>query len=155
MLLAIDFDNVVVNSKKRAYADVTTPFEFMPGAKAGLHSLKRAGHTLLLYTARSNRALLYTPEWDPLVRAGVKRPHEATWAQSKSLHWARYRQMLEFVASELPGVFDAIDDGMQGKPLADVFIDDRALSFGDGADRIGWTQIANLYGAPTARAEES
>lgn len=155
MFLAIDFDNVVVDSRKRSYADTTTPLEFMPGAKEGLRSLKAAGHTLLLYSARSNRALLYSAEWDPLVRAGVKRPHEMTWTQSKALHWTRYRQMLDFVATELPGVFDAVDDGLQGKPMADVFIDDRALSFGDGADRIGWAQIATLYGAPSARAEES
>ena len=155
MLMAIDFDNVIVNSKKRAYADTTTPLEFMPGAKEGLRSLKAAGHKLLLYSARSNRALLYSAEWDPLVRAGVKRPHEATWAQSRELHWARYQQMLAFVRTELAGIFDAVDDGLQGKPLADVFIDDRALSFGDGADRIGWTQIATLYGAPPARAMES
>lgn len=155
MLLAIDFDNVVVNSKRRAFADVSTPLEFVVGAREGLLALKRAGHKLLLYSARSNRALLYTPEWDPLVRAGVKRPHEATWAQSREIHWARYRQMLAFVSAELPGVFDAIDDGLQGKPLADVFIDDRALSFGDGVDRIGWTQIAHLYGATSAGAEET
>lgn len=155
MLLAIDFDNVIVNSKRRNYADTVTPFEFMPGAKEGLLALKRAGHTLLLYSARSNRALLYTPEWDPLVRAGVKRPHEVTWANSRTLHWARYKQMLDFVAKELPAVFDAIDDGMQGKPMADVFIDDRALTYGQAADRIGWEQIAQLYGAPSARAKES
>lgn len=151
MLLAVDFDNVIVNSKHRAYADVSTPLEFMPGAKEGLLALKRAGHTLLLYSARSNRALLFTSEWDPLVRAGVKRPNEATWAQSKELHWARYRQMVEFIDQHLPSVFDAIDDGLQGKPTADVFIDDRALSFGDGADRLGWKQIALLYGAPSAK----
>lgn len=143
MLICIDFDGVVVRSEGRAFSDTTTPLEFMPGAKEGLRSLKAAGHTLLLYSARSNRALLYTPEWDPLVRAGVKRPHEVAWTQSKALHWARYRQMLDFVAAELPGVFAAVDDGLQGKPLADVFIDDRAMSMD-----AGWPHISLLYGAP-------
>lgn len=155
MLIAVDFDNVVVNVKGRAYSDTTTPLSFMPGAKEGLLALKRAGHRLLLFSARSNRALLYTPEWDPLVRSGAKRPHEATWNQSKELHHARYQQMLAFCESELAEVFDAIDDGLQGKPLADLFIDDRALSFGDGADRVEWPQIALLYGATSAAPEES
>lgn len=154
MLIAVDFDNVIVMSKGRAYTDTITPLQFMPGAKEGLQALKRAGHRLLVYSARANRALLFTPEWDPLVRAGVKRPHEVTWAQSKELHWDRYRQMCNFCATELAGVIDAVDDGLQGKPLADVFIDDRALTYGEGADRIGWPQIAVLYGAPSAAPEE-
>lgn len=154
MLIAIDFDNVIVVSKGRAYSDVETPLEFMPEAKEGLIALKRAGHTLLVYSARSNRALLFTPAWDPLVRAGIKRPHEATWAQSKELHWARYHQMRNFCDTELAGVIDAVDDGLQGKPLADLFIDDRALTYGDGTDRLGWSQIAMLYGAPSAAHEE-
>ncbi len=154
MLIAVDFDNVIVSTKGRAYSDVETPLEFLPGAREGLQALKRAGHTLLLYSARSNRALLFTPAWDPLVRAGLKRPHEATWAQSKELHWARYHQMCNFYATELADIIDAIDDGLQGKPLADLFIDDRALTYGDGPDRLGWAQIAMLYGAPSAAHEE-
>lgn len=145
MLVAVDFDGVIVR-KDRPFADVTTPFQLMPYAKEGLQSLKAAGHTVLLYSARSNRALLYTPEWDPLVRAGVKRPHEMAWGQSRSLHWARYEQMRKFVAEQLPGLVDAIDDGLQGKPLADLFIDDRA--FGFGTDSGGWLELAHLYGAP-------
>jgi len=62
--------------------------------------------------------------------------------------------MLAFCDQELAGVFDAVDDGMQGKPLADLFIDDRALSFGDGVDRIGWEHIAVLYGDLSAGAKE-
>lgn len=145
MLIAVDFDGVVVRAQ-RPFADVTTPLEFMPFAKEGLESLKRAGHTLLLYSARSNRALLYTPEWDPLIRAGVRRPNEAAWAHGRQLHQARYRQMVEFCEQSLPGLFDAIDDGLQGKPLADVFIDDRAVEFGVGAR--GWSDLMSIYGAP-------
>lgn len=143
MLIAVDFDGVIVR-KDRPFADVTSPFQLMPYALEGLKRLKAAGHTMLLYSARSNRALLYTPEWDPLVRAGVKRPHEVTWAQSRSLHWARYQQMLEFVEAHLVGLLDAVDDGLQGKPLADLFIDDRAFGFQSN----GWLELAHLYGAP-------
>lgn len=146
MLIAVDFDGVVVRTD-RPFADTTTPLQFLDGAKEGLLALKQAGHTLLLYSARANRALLYTPEWDPLVRAGVRRPHEVAWTAGKELHWARYQQMLAFCKAELDGVFDAIDDGLQGKPLADLFIDDRAL-----AVDVGWSHIALLYGAPSAGA---
>lgn len=145
MLIAVDFDGVVVSVKGRAFSDTSSPLSFMPGAKEGLKALKQAGHKLLLYSARSNRSLLFTPEWDPLVRVGVKRPNEYAWSHGKAIHWARYHQMLRFCATELPGVFDAIDDGMQGKPLADLFIDDRALSMD-----AGWPHISLLYGDPTA-----
>lgn len=145
MLIAVDFDGVIV-SKNRKFADVLTPLELLPFAKEGLRSLKAAGHTLLLYSARANRALLYTPEWDPLVRAGVKRPNELVWASARELHWSRFRQMLDFVAAEVPNLFDAIDDGLQGKPLADLFIDDRAAEFSAGG--MGWVEIAQLYGDP-------
>ena len=144
MLIAVDFDGVVVRTN-RSFADTTTPLQMMPGAKDGLLALKKAGHTLLLYSARANRALLFTPEWDPLVRAGVRRPHEVAWAAGKELHWARYRQMLAFCETELAGVFDAIDDGLQGKPLADLFIDDRSREF--GVDAHGWADLIHLYGA--------
>lgn len=147
MLICIDFDGVVVRTD-RPFADTTTPLQFMPGAKEGLIALKQAGHTLVLFSARTNRSLLYTPEWDPLVRAGVRRPHAAAWSEGKAVHWARYHQMRNFCATHLADVFDAIDDGLQGKPLADLFIDDRALSM-----ESGWPNIAMLYGA-TPQAHE-
>lgn len=149
MLIAVDFDGVIV-SKDRPFADTVSPLRLMPMAKEGLKALKAAGHTLLLYSARSNRALLYTPEWDPLVRAGKRRPSAAAWDEARALHWARYRQMLEFVSSQLDGLIDAVDDGLQGKPLADLFIDDRSMEFGVGAN--GWADLIHLYGAiPQAR----
>jgi hypothetical protein len=153
MLIAVDFDGTVVNAD-RPYADVTTPLVFMPGAKEALLALKRAGHTLLLWSARSNRALLYTPEWDPLVRKGVRKPHLPKWAGTRELNWARYFQMLRFLDTALPGVFAAVDDGLQGKPLADLFIDDRALRYGFGADAVGWQSISLLYGQPPPLAKE-
>lgn len=153
MLIAIDFDATIVRAD-RPYEDVTTPLKFLPGAKAGLLALKQAGHTLLLYSARTNRSLLYTPEWDPLVRAGIRKVNRARWERERPVHWARYFQMLKFVERELPGVFDVIDDGLQGKPLADLFIDDKALRYGFGADALGWSTIAAHYGQPERLAKE-
>lgn len=140
MIFAVDFDGTVVVEGDRRYDDVWSPLRLQPGVKAGLLSLKRAGHHLLLYSGRSNRARQYMPDFDPLVRAGVVVEH-----RSPDLHAARYRQMLDFVATHLPGIFDAIDDGRQGKPHADRYIDDRGITFG-GPHGFTWNQLAALYG---------
>lgn len=138
MIWAIDFDGVVVKDD-RVFHDTTTPLQMIDGCRDGLLALKRAGHVLLLYSGRTNRARMYMPEFDPLVRAGFVAPHH-----SAELHATHYRQMLDFVERELPGIFDGIDDGRQGKPVADVYLDDRAIRFGStGAT---WLELADLYG---------
>lgn len=152
MIIALDFDGTLV--RENAYADTAKPLRFLPGAKEALVALKRAGHTLILWSARSNRALLYTPSWDPLVRAGIRKVNLARWRAERPVHQARYRQMLAFVERELTGIIDAVDDGLQGKPTADLFIDNRALRYGFGADALGWRGIAALYGQPERLAKE-
>lgn len=145
MIIALDFDGTIVREDDYA---ATKPLRFLPGAREALVDLKRAGHTLILWSARSNRALLYTPSWDPLVRAGIRKVNLARWRAERPVHQARYRQMLEFVEKELAGIIDGVDDGLQGKPTADLFIDNRALRYGFGADALGWRAIATLYGQP-------
>ena len=145
MIIAIDFDSVIVSSNRR-YADVRSPLKFMPGAKEGLASLKRARHTLLLWSARSNRALLEDPQLDPLVRAGITRVELPAWRAARPLHLARRDQMLTFVGKELPGMFDAIDDGLAGKLVVDLFIDDRAIRFGSSLRGSNWRAIADEHG---------
>lgn len=146
MYLAIDFDGTVV-SQKRPYTDLKTPLKLLPGAKAALQSLKKAGHVLLLYSARANRALLEDPQLDPLVRAGVRKVNLVQWKKEQPLHKARYAEMVEFVRKELPNVFASVDDGMQGKPEVDLFLDDRALGFGPDKQFHNWKEVAHLYGA--------
>lgn len=145
MVIAVDFDGTIV-SQNRDYADVKTPLEFMPYAKEGLQALKRAGHTIIVYSARANRALLVDPELDPLVRAKKKIVNKERWEASRGLHWARYHQMVDFVKENLSEEVDAIDDGQQGKPQAAVFIDDRAIRFGATLGGQGWKSIASKYG---------
>lgn len=142
MIIAIDFDGTVV-SDKRAYDDLDSPLEFMPGAKEALYALKDAGHTLLLYSARANKALTgEDPSVDPLHRAGVRNRKQTP--ENQALNVARYEQMVRFCEEELPGIFDAIDDGVQGKPSAHIYIDDKAVMYGP----LGWNwrQIAEIYG---------
>ena len=148
MVIAVDFDGVVVD-QSGAYADVVSPLHLLPGAKAGLLSLKAAGHVLLLYSARACLSLRQSPDLDPLVRSGARRVNRPQWERDRPLNEARYQQMLRFVATELPGVFDAVDDGTQGKPAGvDLFIDDRATRFGFGARGLGWMELAQVYGSP-------
>lgn len=146
MKIAIDYDGTIVKMN-RPYNDLDTPPEFMEGAERALRSLKAAGHILLLWSARSSRALLFDPMLDPLIRAGAMPLDVNRWRSSQALNVARHRQMLDFVGQYLPNVFDAIDDGAGGKPSVDCFIDDRALRLGDGMGGIGWWSIEEMYGA--------
>jgi len=144
VIVAIDFDGTVVEQEPYSHVG---PLVLRAGAREGLAALKRAGHVLLLWSARSNRALQHLPELDPLVRAGAAAPASTTYAD-RVLAKARQRAMVEFVARELPGVFDAVDDGRQGKPLADLFLDDRAVRIGHGPTAMSWGEVARIYGQP-------
>ncbi len=152
MFFGIDFDGTVVQQDGRPYDDLDLPLEFMPGAKDALLALKRAGHVLLLWSARMSASLLVDPNLDPLVRAGKRAVDYATWANSLPLNQARVQQMLDFLDRELPGVFDAIDDGAGGKPHVDAFLDDKALRAGYGPGAMSWGRLAYLYGEPPALA---
>ena len=152
MRLGIDFDGTVVRQDHAAYDDTTTPLEFMPGAREALHALKAAGHTLVLWSGRYNRALLIDPALDPLVRAGVRKVDPVRWEKNRGVNQARLQQMLEFVDAELPGIFDAIDDGSAGKASVDLFIDDRAVRLGLGPGALSWAEVALLWGEPIAQA---
>ena len=155
MVVAIDFDGTLV-SQARAYDDVESPLIFLPGAKRGVLSLKKAGHTLLLWSARASPALLVDPYLDPLVRAGIRSVDLERWEGMLGVHRARYVQMVEFVSAELPGAFDAIDDGAAGKPPGvDMFIDDRVLRLGQGTGGFSWDHVAAMFGEPTYDLEET
>ena len=151
MIGGIDFDNTVVK-QDRPYSDITTPLELIEGAKEALLALKRAGHRLVLWSGRASRALLYDPALDPLVRVGAKPANRRAWLESRPLHWARYWQMIEFVERELPGVFDAIDDGQAGKFSFDFIVDDKALTMRGPAT---WSRIARVYGEAEPLFEET
>jgi len=138
MLIAVDFDGTIVDDA-HAYDDLKTPLRFMPKARESLLALKAAGNVLILYSGRANPWLLRNPEMDPLVIAGLRKPKDNP--ANRELNRARYTQMLDFVKRELPDVFALVWEH-QGKPSADVFIDDRAAPFREG----GWAAIAATYG---------
>lgn len=133
MIISIDYDGTIV---EQGSYDLR-PSVFRPGAVEGLWRLRAAGHKLLLFSARANRVLRFGDQWDPLLRG-----QGGGWLDQTDLHRARYQQMVDFVGRELPGVFDAVDEGLQGKPVCDLFIDDRAW----GAS-VDWLAIASELGA--------
>jgi hypothetical protein len=147
VIIAVDFDGTIVYQDSRDYDDVTTPLRFMPGAREALTALKLAGHTIIIYSARANRSLCCDPEFNPLIRSGRRpTPSPERAAANRTLNTARYMQMIHFVNENLQGVVDAIDDGGQGKVSADLYIDDKALRFGDGEHAANWGDIAFMYG---------
>lgn len=146
MIFAIDFDGTIV-AQDHPYNDIVTPLAFLPGAREALLALREGHHTLLLWSGRASRALLYDPMLCPLARVGARYINREWWEESRDLNWARYWQMVEFIDQELPGVFHAIDDGAAGKPSADMFIDDRAMRLISSSAREVWGRIAKWYGA--------
>jgi hypothetical protein len=145
MRIAIDFDGTIVR-QNRAYFDTTTPLEFMPGAKKALAGLKKAGHELYLWSARANLALRGSWQDNP---AWTERPD---WLTNEAVvtNNNRYLQMRKFADEQLPGIFTYIDNGDQGKILADMFIDDRNYPL-VGVD---WQSILDQFG-PDADAADT
>jgi hydroxymethylpyrimidine pyrophosphatase-like HAD family hydrolase len=151
MVFVIDFDGTVVH--------LDAPLRLKPGARKALLALKTAGHTLLLFSARSNRARRFNEELDPLfvpppvtliavagkVMAQLRDP-DVDRLRVQAYNEALHRQMVDFVNRELPGVFDAIDDGTQGKPVADYYIDDKSLN--PALPGYDWEWIGHTFGEP-------
>jgi hypothetical protein len=144
VIICIDFDSTLVDEWGRRFSDTTSPLKLMGGARKALQAMKAAGHVVLVSSARANRALRIDPELDPLGLVGFDRK---VWEAEQPLHEARYQQMVQFCATTIKGLVDAVDDGGQGKPVADVYIDDRALRFGGGVDGHNWFDIARQFGA--------
>lgn len=146
MRIAIDFDGTIVQ-QNREYADVMSPLQFMPGAEAGLRALKKAGHELILWSARANLALCGSWWLNPAF------PTRPEWLTDKTIQTnsARRRQMHEFVKTHLPEVFSFIDEGRQGKVLADLFIDDRNFPL-TGVD---WDAVVAQFGGDASSLDPS
>jgi uncharacterized HAD superfamily protein len=106
MTLFVDLDGVICTEEptfERALA------ELMPGAREALLELREAGHTLVIYTARS---------------------------------WSEFKMTKRWLDEhKIP--FDALQ---MGKPVADCFIDDRAIHFTEWSD-----VMARLPGKTTTR----
>ena len=143
MIIAIDFDDTIIKTD-RPYTDLRNDYEFMPDAKEALHTLVNAGHTLLLWSARSSLHLRKDWRLYSLWNADPTLVDVGQAESSYELNEARYQAMVDFVERELPGTFAAIDDGSCGKPSVDLFIDDKAIQMGGRGS--SWEQVAIMYG---------
>jgi hypothetical protein len=140
MLIAVDFDETIAREDPS-----TSELSLLSGAKEGLESLRRAGHTLILYSARSNPCLWEDWRMNPLWEKGVAPLDQAAWFAGAKAHRERRCAMIRFVRHALPGVFSLVYEG-GGKPVGvDLFIDDRSVRT-TGAFGIDWSEIANVWG---------
>lgn len=142
MKIAIDFDDTIVKQNK-PYDQTDGKFDFVAGAKEALQSLKAAGHILLLWSARASKHHRFNIRLDPLYAVKPWEPKDLE--RFYAVNQARFKEMVEFVQRELPGIFDAIDEGTAGKPTVDMFIDDRACRLGSTGS--SWDEIRETYGA--------
>lgn len=149
MIIAVDFEGTLVSQPVDA-ADEDEFLELHPDARFGLDALKAAGHVLVLVSCRANRARRLDWKLDPLWLRGAVPFDKLAWERERSAWQASYERMVSFVERELPGVFDAIDDGRQGKVDADLYIDDKALRAGHGV----WRMVADNYGEESWEDED-
>jgi len=144
MKICVDFDGTVVEENGEFYSGGgPEKFEFIPFAQQALRALHRAGHFLILSSCRANREKRFGPEIfiDDTIptdwRVVEKRLELCT------IHQRRFEGMRQFIRSNLPGVFDVIDEGTLGKPIADLYFDNRAFLVRGARE---WERVGNLYG---------
>lgn len=139
MIIAVDYDGTVVED-----GAPLDPPKVRAGAKAALVALRRAGHVLVLFSCRSNAAHRLNWRLNPLWTEAIIPFDEADWERQREIWEAMHQLMIKHVEEELPGVFHVVDQGLQGKPVADVYLDDRAFRM----SRRSWPEVAMLYGEP-------
>ena len=113
-VITIDFDGTLVDWD---YPSCGKPKD---GAREALTLLRFLGYYVLIWSCR-------TCNWFPEVFPPPGLTREKLISDM--------RQSLE--VAQIP--YDEIDDGTRGKPLADFYIDDKAIRFQDN-----WPQIAQL-----------
>jgi hypothetical protein len=142
VIISIGFDGVLVED--RPLDDFVSPMTLKPWAREALDSLKRADHALVLASSRANLALRENWRLNPLWLYGKVPLNVEAWERNRPMHQQRWFQMLHFIEDNLKDVFDAVDDGRQGKFPSDLIIDHRSV----GSGEIDWYAIARQYGEP-------
>lgn len=119
LTIAIDFDGVI-HGYSNGWGDGTIYDPPVPGTKEALDAIKAAGHRIYIFTVRTNKIF-----------------HKDDKDQKKAIEdWMKQH--------ELP--FDKIWNF--GKPMADVFIDDRAIGFrGKWEDTLAELQDFKVWNA--------
>lgn len=109
--ICVDFDGTICDHEFPKIGKVK------PGAKEALETFKRLGYYIIIWSCR-------TCSWDKEI---FNLPEEMDCHSLERLH---VKNMVEYLAQEqIP--YDIIDDGFKGKPVADFYIDDKAIRFDD------------------------
>lgn len=106
--ICVDFDGTIVDHEFPKIGALKR------GVREALEVFRKAGFRILISSCR-------TCSWD-----------EETFGRwdCTPIDRPRVREMIEFLDKEgIP--YDEIDNGMRGKPLADLYIDDKGLRFQD------------------------
>ena len=148
MIFCIDFDGTVIEQPKSP-GDPAEDMQLRPGAARVLLALRQAGHILVLSSARSNPAHRLDWRLNPLWTSGAVPFDERAWERSQPFWEAAHQLMLKFIDTYLPDVFHAVDEGQQGKVVADVYLDDRGFRMG----RRSWAEVEMLY-AQTSKEKQ-
>ena len=115
--ICVDFDNTLCQS------DYPNAGPVMVGAKEALQRFKELGYYIIIWSCRTGkwRLDLYPsiPDVSIMDRPQVK----------AMIDW--------LVLNDIP--FDEIDDGSRGKPLADFYVDEKAITFQNN-----WNYISKL-----------
>lgn len=116
-VIAVDFDGTLCDHEYPGIGRIKD------GAKEALAAFRRMGFHILIYSCR-------TCHWNYEIFGGD--PSQPTLMRT------RVKEMIGWLnANELE--YDEIDDGSKGKPLACLYIDDKAISFQDN-----WPQIQKI-----------
>ncbi|MBX3103016.1 MAG: capsular biosynthesis protein [Bacteroidetes bacterium] len=101
MKIAIDFDGVI-HGYSQGWHDGTIYDPPVPGTKEALTALKEQGHYLIIFSTRTNKIFRKKddPDQEPIMKAWLAQ------------HEIPYDKIWTF-----------------GKPMADVYLDDRAVTF--------------------------
>lgn len=112
--LAIDFDGTLVEKGE--------PLRWRAGARDGLISLASAGHHLILHSCRCNPI---DPTFDPALEVAAFYRSGIT-PESARARWEAFGEMRDFLKGE--GAWPLFAEVWQqpGKPLCEMFIDDRS-----------------------------
>jgi predicted mannosyl-3-phosphoglycerate phosphatase (HAD superfamily) len=112
--ICVDFDGTIVDHEFPKIGALK------PGARSALQAFRRMGFRIIVWSCR-------TCKW--------QEDTFGSW-DCPTLERPLVREMIEFLDKE--GVpYDEIDDGEKGKPLADLYLDDKALRVEDN-----WGDVA-------------
>lgn len=132
LTIAVDFDSSIVE------LSTSGALQFRKGAREALVAFKAQGHRLVLHSCRCNPL-----DDGPALENETVEFYASGKPSPRCIEqWTRFSEMCAFL--QAAEVWDLFDDVWQapGKPLADVFIDDKA-------ERPEWARLIQEFGATT------